>query len=83
MTSIAEEIEATVRLRVANSGIKHFFDVQRQWAPFVKRTRRPDLHELAPVIERLDQFLWPVLEATAQGDVWRYRWPNGGPWKAL
>ena len=44
---------------------------QVQWTSFVRRTRRPDLRELAPVIERLNQFLWPVLQAAAQGDVWR------------
>jgi predicted nucleotidyltransferase component of viral defense system len=129
-TSIAEKTEAMVRLGVATSRMKDFFDVyslaangtfdgdtlrrpvaatfsrreteiprqrplalrrefasdpqkQVQWTSFVRRTRRPDLRELADVIEQLDQFLWPVLEAAAQGDVWRHRWPKGGPREAL
>lgn len=129
-TSIAEKAEAMVRLGVANSRMKDFFDIyslaarrtfdgdtlrralsatfsrreteiprqrplalstefasdlqkQVQWTSFVRRTRRPDLRELAPIIERLDQFLWPVLEAAAGRDEWRCRWPKGGPWEAL
>jgi hypothetical protein len=54
---------------------------QVQWAPFVRRTRRPDLRELQPVVEQLAGFLWPVLQAAAQGEPWPYRWSNGGPWE--
>ena len=129
-TSIAEKTEAMVRLGVANSRMKDFFDVyslaanwtfdgdtlrravaatfsrreteiprqrplaltrefasdaqkQVQWMSFIRRTRRPDLRELSPVVERLDRFLWPVLEAAARRDEWRCRWPKGGPWEAL
>lgn len=56
---------------------------QVQWAPFVRRTRRPDLRELQPVIEQLAGFLWPVLHAAARSEPWPYQWSNGGPWEAL
>jgi hypothetical protein len=127
-TSIAEKTEAMVRLGLANSRMKDFFDIyelatskafdgdtlrraiaatfarrateipkerplaltaefanspqkQVQWAPFVRRTRRPELGELARIIEMLDVFLWPVLQAAAQGKPWAYRWSAGGPWE--
>lgn len=53
---------------------------QAQWTPFVRRTRRPELRELAPVIEKLAGFLWPVLQAAAQDEPWPWQWSNGGPW---
>ncbi|MGE3844574.1 MAG: nucleotidyl transferase AbiEii/AbiGii toxin family protein [Vicinamibacterales bacterium] len=128
-TSIAEKTEALVRLGLANSRMKDFFDIhelaathafdgdilrravaatfarrgtaipaerplaltaefagnpqkQAQWAPFVRRTRRPELGELPRIIDALDAFLWPVLEAAARGDGWPYLWSNGGPWEA-
>lgn len=127
-TSIAEKTEAMVRLGIANSRMKDFFDIhelassrtfdgdtlrralaatfarrgtgipterplaltaefadspqkQVQWAAFVRRTRRPGLSDLPRIIEMLDAFLWPVLQAAAQGEPWSYRWSAGGPWE--
>jgi hypothetical protein len=126
-TSIAEKTEAMVRLVLANSRMKDFFDIHRlaatrtfdgetmrlavtatftrrgieipgerplaltgefaedaqkkiQWAAFVRRTRRPDLHDLSAVIASLDRFLWPVLQAATRGRRWPQIWLNGGPW---
>ncbi len=128
-TSIAEKTEAMVRLGLANSRMKDFFDIhelaathafdgdilrrafaatfarrgtaipaarplaltaefagnpqkQAQWTPFVRRTRRPELGELQRIVEFLDAFLWPVLEAAAGGERWPYWWFHGGPWEA-
>ena len=128
-TSIAEKTEAMVRLALANSRMKDFFDIHRlaetltfegetmrlalaatfarrdieipsepplaltsefadnpqkkvQWAAFVRRTRRPDLHDLSAVIVALDRFLWPVLQAATRLEPWTHRWSNGGPWRA-
>jgi len=127
-TSIAEKTEAMVRLALANSRMKDFFDIHRlaetrtfdgetmrlavtatftrrgvdipterplaltsefaedaqkkvQWAAFVRRTRRPDLHDLSAIIAALDRFLWPLLQAAARGKPWPVTWSNGGPWK--
>ena len=127
-TSIAEKTEAMVRLALANSRMKDFFDIHRlaetrtfdgetmrlavaatferrrieipserplaltsdfaedrqkkvQWTAFVRRTRRPDLHDLPAVIAALDRFLWPVLQAAARRETWPRTWTNGGPWK--
>ena len=127
-TSIAEKTEAMVRLALANSRMKDFFDIQRladvrtfdgetmrlavaatfarraveipgkrplaltsefaddaqkkvQWAAFVRRTRRPELHDLSAIIATLDRFPWPVLQAAARGEPWPRIWSNGGPWK--
>ncbi len=127
-TSIAEKTEAMVRLGIANSRMKDFFDIyglattkafdgdtlrravaatfarrgtaipterplalsedfanspqkQMQWAPFVRRTRRPELSELPRIIEMLDAFVWPVLKAATRQDPWPYQWSNGGPWE--
>ena len=127
-TSIAEKTEAMVRLALANSRMKDFFDIHRlaetktfdgepmrlavaatftrrridvpierplaltrefsddaqkrvQWAAFVRRTRRPELADLSPIIATLDRFLWPVLEAAARREPWPRIWSNGGPWK--
>ena len=52
-----------------------------QWTAFVRRTRRPELHDLSTVIAALDRFLWPVLQAAALGEPWLRVWSNGGPWK--
>jgi predicted nucleotidyltransferase component of viral defense system len=52
-----------------------------QWAAFVRRTRRPDLHDLAPVVAALDRFLWPVLQAANRREPWPHHWSNGGPWR--
>lgn len=129
-TSIAEKTEAMVRLGLANSRMKDFFDIyslattrtfdgdtlrcavaatfarrgteipkerplaltaefandaqkQVQWAPFVLRTRRPELRELQPVVEQLDRFLWPVLRAAGSEEPWHSQWSNGGPWRTL
>jgi len=127
-TSIAEKTEAMIRLGMANSRMKDFFDIhelaatrafdgdvmrcavvatftrrgtevprerplafttefannsqkQAQWAPFVRRTRRPDLRDLPPVIGQICGFLWPVLQASARDEPWPYTWSAGGPWK--
>jgi hypothetical protein len=127
-TSIAEKTEAMVRLALANSRMKDFFDIHRlvetrtfdgetmrlavtatftrrgvdipterplaltsefaddaqknvQWAAFVRRTRRPELHDLSAIIATLDRFLWPLLQAAARGEPWPLTWSNGGPWK--
>ncbi len=127
-TSIAEKTEAMVRLALANSRMKDFFDIHRlaatrtfdgetmrlavsatferrgieipserplaltsdfaedaqkkvQWTAFVRRTRRPDLHDLPAIIAALDRFLWPVLQAAARRERWPHTWTNGGPWK--
>jgi hypothetical protein len=127
-TSIAEKTKAMVRLALANSRMKDFFDIHRlaeartfdgetmrlavaatfarrridipterplaltsefaenaqkrvQWAAFVRRTRRPDLHDLSAVITALDRFLWPVLQAATRREPWVHRWSNGGPWQ--
>ena len=129
-TSIAEKTEAIVRLGLANSRMKDFFDIyslattrafdgdtlrravmatfarrgtevpqerpvaltaafaqnvqkQVQWAPFVRRTRRPELRDLPPVIEQLDAFLWPVLQAARRDEPWPYLWPSRGPWEPI
>jgi hypothetical protein len=52
-----------------------------QWAAFVRRTRRPELHDLSAIIVTLDRFLWPVLQAAARDTPWRHTWPDGGPWQ--
>ena len=127
-TSIAEKTEAMVRLGLANSRMKDFFDIhelastqafdgdalrravaatfarrstaipaerplalteefavnpqkQAQWTPFVRRTRRPELGDLRHIVEKLDAFLWPVLQAVARGESWAYRWSAGGSWE--
>jgi predicted nucleotidyltransferase component of viral defense system len=127
-TSIAEKTEAMVRLALANSRMKDFFDVHQlaetrtfeghtmrlaikatfarrsievpsepplaltrefadnaqkkiQWAAFVRRTRRPELHDLSAVVAALDRFLWPVLQAATRREPWLHRWSNGGPWR--
>jgi hypothetical protein len=127
-TSIAEKTEAIVRLALANSRMKDFFDIHQlaetrtfdgetirlavaatferrgieipserplaltsdfaedgqkkvQWTAFVRRTRRPDLHDLPAIIAALDRFLWPVLQAAARRETWPPTWTNGGPWK--
>ena len=54
-----------------------------QWAAFVRRARRPELADLSAIIGTLDSFLWPVLQAAAQGKPWARIWPSGGPWKEL
>lgn len=38
-----------------------------QWVAFVRRTRRPELDDVSAIIATLDRFLWPVLQAAAQG----------------
>lgn len=127
-TAIAEKTEAMVRLGLANSRMKDFFDSyglaatqafdgdtlrravaatfarrntavpptrplalttefainaqkQAQWASFVRRTRRPALRDLSPVIEQLDAFLWPVLRAASRDAPWPYHWSNGAGWE--
>jgi hypothetical protein len=129
-TSIAEKAEAMVRLALANSRMKDFFDIHRlaetrtfdgetlrlavaatfkrrgieipgerpialtrefaedarkkiQWAAFVRRARRPELADLSAIIATLDRFLWPVLQASAQGEPWPRVWLNGGSWQKL
>jgi hypothetical protein len=52
-----------------------------QWAAFVRRTRRPELADLSAIVAALDRFLWPVLQAAAQGKQWPHTWLNGGPWR--
>jgi hypothetical protein len=52
-----------------------------QWAAFVRRTRRPDLDDLATVVAALDRFLWPVLKAAIRREPWPSRWSNRGPWR--
>jgi predicted nucleotidyltransferase component of viral defense system len=54
---------------------------QIQWTAFVRRTRRPDLRDLAIVVAALDHFLWPVLQAATRRESWPYEWSNGGPWR--
>jgi Nucleotidyl transferase AbiEii toxin, Type IV TA system len=51
-----------------------------QWAAFVRRTRRPDLHDLSVIIATLDRLLWPVPQAAARGKRWPQIWPPGGTW---
>ncbi len=127
-TSIAEKTEAMIRLGMANSRMKDFFDIhelaatrefdgdvlrravvatftrrgtkvprerplalttefannahkQAQWAPFVRRTRRPELRDLPPVIGQISAFPWPVLQASARDEPWPCIWSAGGPWK--
>jgi hypothetical protein len=129
-TSIAEKTEAMVRLALANSRMKDFFDIHRlaetrtfdgetmrlavaatfarrgiaipsgrplaltsefaenaqkkvQWAAFVRRTRRPDLHDLPLVIDALATFLCPVLQAASQDKQWQKVWSKGGPWSDM
>jgi hypothetical protein len=52
-----------------------------QWTAFVRRARRPELADLSAVVATLDRFLWPVLQAAAQGKPWPCTWSNGGPWR--
>lgn len=52
-----------------------------QWAAFVRRTRRPDLHDLTVVVAALDRFLWPALQAATRCEPWSHRWAHGGPWR--
>jgi predicted nucleotidyltransferase component of viral defense system len=127
-TSIAEKTEAMVRLALANSRMKDFFDIHRlaetktfdgetmrlavaatftrrgieipgerplaltsefagdaqkkvQWTAFLRRARRPELADLSVIVATLERFLWPVLQAAAQGKPWPRTWSNGGPWK--
>jgi len=126
-TSIAEKTEAMVRLALANSRMKDFFDIRglamtrafdgdtlrlalaatferrqtslpsdmplaltnefaddpqkrRQWEAFVGRIRGADRTELPDVIDALRAFLWPVLQAAANGLRWPRQWESGGPW---
>ncbi|MBX5495489.1 MAG: hypothetical protein IRZ15_09155 [Bryobacteraceae bacterium] len=43
--------------------------------------QRPELADLSAVVATLDRFLWSVLEAAAQGELWPRTWSNGSPWK--
>jgi hypothetical protein len=52
-----------------------------QWTAFIRRARRPELADLSAIVATLDRFLWPALQAAAQGEPWPRTWPNGGPWK--
>jgi hypothetical protein len=52
-----------------------------QWEAFVRRTRRPELADLTPVVDTLARFLCPVLEAARRGQLWPDLWEPGGPWK--
>jgi hypothetical protein len=126
-TTVAEKTEAMVRLALANSRMKDFFDIyglseghyfdgttpaaalsatfQRratevprepplgltlefgenpqkaaQWRAFVTRTKRPELRDLAVVVEAIARFLWPALQAAGGGEPWRFEWPAGGQW---
>jgi hypothetical protein len=40
-----------------------------QWAAFVRRTRRPDLHDLPAIVAALDRFLWPAPSCGSTGAV--------------
>jgi hypothetical protein len=35
------------------------------------------------IIQMLDAFLWPVLQAAARGEPWPRQWSVGGAWDAL
>lgn len=53
-----------------------------QWAGFIKKNRISTASkELGPVIDRLADFLGPVIEAARQGGAVDTFWSPGGPWR--
>lgn len=52
-----------------------------QWRAFLRRTGLGNGLELAGVVRRLREFLWPVVAAISDGDAFAKRWPPGGPWR--
>ena len=54
---------------------------QRQWTAFLDRTQlENDDTDLAAVIDLLNCFVWPPLNASRRDRQFRRRWPPGGPW---
>ena len=54
---------------------------QRQWTAFLGRTQlENDDPDLTAVIDLLNRFLWPPLNASRRDRPFRRRWPPGGPW---
>jgi hypothetical protein len=54
---------------------------QRQWTAFLGRTQlENDDPDLTAVIDLLNRFLWPPMNASRRGRPFRRRWRPGGPW---
>ena len=54
---------------------------QRQWTAFLDRTQlENDDSDLTAVIDLLNRFLWPPLDASRRNSQFCRRWPPGGPW---
>ena len=53
---------------------------QTQWAAFMRRVPGSDRPAFSEVVEQLRGFLWPVLRAASEGQVWPRTWAPGGPW---
>lgn len=57
---------------------------RRQWDAFLDRTRLESAEtDLTAVIEHLEAFLWPPLQASGKDAAYRKHWPPGGPWSAI
>lgn len=75
-------IPKTVPLALSNE----FFtdpDKRTQWMAFLKRTRLAEQFiEFSQVINELNRFLIPPLQAAASGESFSQWWKEGGPWSA-
>jgi predicted nucleotidyltransferase component of viral defense system len=56
---------------------------RRQWDAFVRRNRLSDAPQsLDQIVEKIAEFLGPVLQAVAADRPWRRHWTPNGPWTA-
>jgi predicted nucleotidyltransferase component of viral defense system len=56
-------------------------DKRMQWAAFLERGRLPvPTGEFSEVVQKVREFLWPVLQAVAQDQKFDRGWKAGGPW---
>lgn len=73
----AQPVQPPIALTAAFSADR---DKQRQWSAFVRRSRLTSAPDKLPVVvEKLAEFLWPVLHAmdTRFPTIWK----RGGPWR--
>lgn len=55
-----------------------------QWMGFLRRNRLSSAPaDLGAVVDVIAGFMWPFLIAARGGKPYSYRWPAGGPWKAV